>query len=278
MFQYFISNIRSAAALIGGLLSESARSCPLCRTPARGIQLKADIRASLPANAALLGICRACASEIPWIGPIACAVCGRPDPCGDCARRDTAHFICSRSAVRYNDRIREWLALFKYRGDERLAEPLADMLDIAFRRLEAMLQSRMPGHRWDAVIPVPVSSERLAERGFNQAERLAELLCSRRSLPLCKLLHRTLHSEKKSLQSRLARLKSAEGLFVADNTAVHAFVEGMSRPGPVNLLILDDIYTTGSTIEACSEAVSSAIQRYLPNRNVQVYAVTLARS
>jgi len=257
------------------------------------MQLPPHAGAALPVDAPLFDICRACASDIPWIDSIACTVCGRPETCGDCARRRNAHFVCSRSAVRYSDRVREWVALFKYRGDERLAGPLADMLDLSFLRLELTLRGRVAGSRWDAVVPVPVSDERLAERGFNQAERLAALLCARRGLPMRRLLLRTRHSEKKSLQSRLARLKSAEGLFVADDEAVRAWIEELlgrelaslsaDRPArrvrrPVRLLLVDDIYTTGSTIEACSEAIAAALRRHWPGSDLRVYAVTLARS
>ncbi|WP_127568959.1 ComF family protein [Paenibacillus xylaniclasticus] len=327
MIRHLTPILRTAAVQLGGLLSESARPCPLCRTPASGVHLLPEVRITLPKEAVLHDICRDCALGIAWIGPIACVVCGRPDPCGDCIRRDNANFICSRSAVRYNDQVREWLAQFKYRGDERLAQPLADMLDIAWCRLEATLQSRDASHRWDAIIPVPVSAERLAERGFNQAELLAGQLCDRRGLPLYKLLIRTRHSEKKSLQSRHARLKSTKGLFVADEAVMHTFLQDMSarahrssvsseasvnlisrlrlnmqrqrrdrgmscKPAqgllrtdrqmsvsqPIRILLIDDIYTTGSTIEACSEAIMTKLQQYAPERNVYVYAITLARS
>jgi competence protein ComFC len=282
-----IPAIRRIAGKLGDLLSEAHTPCPICRATARTAAPSPLLRDTLPRDAQLLRLCRRCASIVPWIEHIACAVCGRPDPCPDCLRRSDAHFVMSRSAVRYDDSVREWLALFKYRGDERLAHPLSDMLDIIFARLDLELRSRTPSHRWDAVIPVPVSPYRLLERGFNQAERLAALLCARRKLPLAELLVRTRHSEKKSLQSRQARLQSVDGLFRADQAAVTAFLSSMVQSSPLSpavrrsmlrLLIVDDIYTTGSTIDACAEALQQAIGNLAPQLHVEIYAITLARS
>ncbi|WP_317966136.1 ComF family protein [Paenibacillus sp. CCS19] len=284
-------SIRRIAGRLGDLLSEAHTPCPICQLTARKSAPDPFLRSALPRDAKLLQLCRGCASAIPWITNIACAVCGRPDPCPDCRRRSSAHFILNRSAVRYDDAIREWLALFKYRGDERLVRPLADMLDIALIRLDHELRNRLPAHRWDAIIPVPVSPDRLMERGFNQAEKLASLLCARRGVPLAELLIRTRHSEKKSLQSRFARLQSVDGLFTADPEAVSLFIsEWLSRgtaaspnhpPVPqrsIRLLIVDDIYTTGSTIEACAAALHEAFDSQAPRLPLDIYAITLARS
>ncbi|MBD3920816.1 ComF family protein [Paenibacillus sp. PR3] len=286
-----IQSIRRFAGVLGDLLSESHAPCPLCQMPARRSDPDPFLRTSLPRDARLLQLCRNCSAAVPWITHIACAVCGRPDPCPDCRRRSDAHFIISRSAVRYDDSVREWLALFKYRGDERLVHPLADMLDVAYIRLDRELRSRRPTLRWDAVIPVPVSSDRLMERGFNQAERIASQLSARRGIPMAELLVRTRHSEKKSLQSRLARLKSVDGLFTADPEVVALFISNCLSRGlipspnhrsvprhPIRLLIVDDIYTTGSTIEACAAALHQAFGSQAPRLQLDIYAITLARS
>lgn len=284
--------IRRFTGMLGDLLSEAHAPCPLCQMPARKSDPDPFLRTSLPRDARLLQLCRGCAAAVPWITHIACAVCGRPDPCPDCRRRSDAHFIISRSAVRYDDSVREWLALFKYRGDERLVYPLADMLDIAYVRLAHELSNRGAVQRWDAIIPVPVSPDRLMERGFNQAERLASQLCARRGIPLAELLVRTRHSEKKSLQSRLARLKSVDGLFTADPEAVASFISSrlsqvLAAPSPnhtslqsrsIRVLIVDDIYTTGSTIDACAAALHQAFGSLAPRLKLDIYAITLARS
>ncbi|MWC30924.1 ComF family protein [Paenibacillus sp. MMS18-CY102] len=203
--------------------------------------------------------------------------------------------------MRYDERVREWLALFKYRGDERLATPLAALLTYAFRRLDLELNSRtLSARKWDAVIPVPVSEERLLDRGFNQAELLARELCGQMKLPYAELFIRTRDSEKKSLQSRLARLQSVEGLFAIDPTALERFfpissngataipapegpVSSHSYPhhastGLLRLLIVDDIYTTGSTVNACAQVLHEALRQYAPHVQIHVYAITVARS
>ncbi|EFM09025.1 amidophosphoribosyltransferase-like protein [Paenibacillus curdlanolyticus YK9] len=294
--RYLITQCRTAADQFASLLSPSPSPCPLCSLPAHKAALfPIQVSALLPSSSMLRQLCKSCSEQLPWINAIACAVCGRPGPCNDCARRSEAYFISNRSAVRYDDRIRECLALFKYRGDEKLSAPLSDLLAYAFRRLELELLSRSQNFsvKWEAVVPVPVSEERLLERGFNQAELLARQLCTQRNLPLVELLIRTRHSEKKSLQSRHARMQSADGLFAIDQAALERhFTRGSlsiaSAASPqhprhnqqsiLRLLIVDDIYTTGSTVNACAQVLKEALQGHIPQAEVQVYAITVARS
>ena len=73
-------------------------------------------------------LCPDCRSAIPWITRIVCRVCGRPGSCGDCARRTDSAFVSNRSAVSYDEMIRGWLALYKYRGHEALGLLLGEML------------------------------------------------------------------------------------------------------------------------------------------------------
>lgn len=254
-------------------------------------------------------LCGPCFRTIPWINGISCPICGRAERCDDCLRRKSTYFICNRSSVKYDDQMREWLAVYKYRGNEDKAVLLAHMLFPVYEKLtndigEALIASQQRfeknnGHDkqkrkfsliervqrltffrptlthlsqsiWDAVTYVPISRERELERGFNQAEQLARMLADHYNLPLVNLLSRTRHSDKMSLQSRQARISSASRLFEARTAELSSFVKyikherkhvaaaSASKKTSVRLLVIDDIYTTGATANACAKALQTA--------------------
>lgn len=258
-----------------------------------------------------LGICRICSLSIPWIASLRCVYCGRTIGCPDCTREGAGpwHFVCNRSAVTYSADMREWLAQYKYRGNESYAPLLIRMMERGYRQMqrelsnrkqfvlsrEASNKSRVQEH-WQAhmITSVPVSHERLQERGFNQAEVLARGLADAINLPYAELLQRDRHTNKQSFKSRMDRLKDMEGIFRTLPEAAHLielqanriFVSDRKRhlrsiaptkvPFSLRILLIDDIYTTGSTINACSQALKNAGQSQ--GISVEVYSLTWARS
>jgi len=255
-------------------------------------------------------LCDGCLACIPWIRRPACPRCGRPVFCPDCIRQPVRAFEMNRSAVRYNDDMKAWLALYKFRGDERYGEVLAEMMLPAFERLTAEVSAaaddeagrvvsgtgfaglkkiagwpdRMRGGRqaagqvWHAVTYVPVSRERAEERGFNQSERLARAAAMRANAPLLPLLRRIRDSGKQSQRGRSERLRAMRAVFGPDDAGIRRLAElrascGNRASEPVRVLLVDDIYTTGSTVEACAGAIRAAA-----SYPVQVYVLTWARS
>ena len=120
--------------------------------------------------------------------------------------------------------MREWLAQYKYRGQERYAPLLIMMLDQAFDIMIKEYQDRSLKHSrfWDnkdtkqgetltwkidIVTSVPVSRQRLVERGFNQAEVLGRGIALKRNIPYAELLIRERHSDKQSFKNRVIVLK-----------------------------------------------------------------------
>ncbi len=282
--------IAGFAAWAGGLLRVRNSECVACGKPMgvkRGLSRYDRRTASL-----LAYLCPACAAAIPWIDRIACATCGRAIVCPDCARREAASFVQNRSSVRYDPAMRQWLALYKYRGHERLAEPLAAMVCHAYERMMEELMQREGGgdgggsrrgeaSYWTAVTFVPVSKEREIERGFNQAQRFAEELAARYRLPLYGLLTRVRHSEKQSLKSRrerIADMRTAFGIHAQEvnrlrDAEARGIVGGRSASSPCRILLVDDIYTTGGTVDACAAKLQEAT-----GGRARVYALTWARS
>jgi len=205
------------------------------------------------AQAILRRICRSCRESIPWITAPVCRICGRPEVCPDCPRRLQRHVAFSRSAVRYDDKMREWLASYKYRGSERLVPLMSAILAFAYERISR----ETAGSAVHAITSVPLARERLEERGFNQAEQMARTVAAWYGIPYLPLLRRNRHTEKMSLKNRRGRLHDLNGSF----TPIHSeqLQELKSRhPQPLRILLADDIYTTGSTLNECASAIRAA--------------------
>lgn len=263
------------------LLSPAPARCIMCGKPYRpGVPNSQGIYAtsSLPPDAFPRGwqdsLCRPCKAGIPWIRKTACPVCGRPEQCGDCRRRTIGGLLRNRSSVRYDSFMKELLARYKYKGDEALLPLLGAMLLPAYEQLASDALGMRAGQglsrpAFDLIAYVPVSPERLRERGFNQAERLAHRLGLHVGLPVADLLRRREERGKMSSKSRSERLQASESLFSASAEAETllqaAALNRASYPGaspssvaPLSLLIVDDIYTTGGTLDGCANALHAA--------------------
>lgn len=209
-------------------------------------------------------LCKRCCSQIPWIAPsdVKCKTCGRYETCPDCSRRIDPQFVLSRSAVRYDALMKEWLGRLKYRGDERLHRLFAEMMRGAFERL--LLELKRKPKQIACLTYVPLSDERLQERGFNQTEQIARALAAPYRLPVLPLLRRIRHTGKQSYKSRVERLYDLKGAFERNQFLLPVGVE--TSP----IILLDDVYTTGSTLHECAGALRGSA-------TVHVYGLTWAR-
>ncbi|WP_409343770.1 ComF family protein [Paenibacillus sp. MBLB4367] len=240
---------------VGGLLAGFHRECPVCRSSSSG--------ASNP-----LGLCASCFGKIPWITEIHCDTCGRYETCPDCRRRRDTAFTRNRSAVRYDPVMKQWLALFKYRGDERLLQLFADMLVLAYRKHGE--HAELQGGGFDLLTYVPLSEQRLLERGFNQAEQLALRLGHKTGVRVLPLLTRTRHTPKQSFQKRAERLSNLEGAFDVDSSLLEKLTSAAGSGNRLRIAIVDDVYTTGTTLQHCSSLLARHVQ-------ASFYGITWAR-
>ncbi|MFC4077417.1 ComF family protein [Salinithrix halophila] len=205
-------------------------------------------------------ICFSCESRLSRIREPVCARCGRPleledrGPCPGCWGAGYA-LQGNRSALAYTPYTRELIHLFKYRGKESLAGPLAELMAHSLAELS---------WRVDRITYVPLHLERLRERGFNQAELLARGVAKHLHLPLAHVLERTVPTAPQSRSGRRERLKAMEGAF----HLLSPVPEG-SLSGRVFLLV-DDVYTTGATLSECASVLKKEGAK-------AVYSVTLAR-
>jgi competence protein ComFC len=131
--------------------------------------------------------------------------------------------------------------MFKYRGKEDWAEPMGQMM------AECLQET---GWRAQGITFVPLHPDRLAERGFNQAERLATVLAAWSKLPLYPVLERITPTTPQSRSNRHQRLVAMRGVFGVSPT--------FREPLPASLIVVDDVYTTGATLVDCARALAQA--------------------
>ncbi len=237
-----------------GLLAPVPDKCLCCGKSAR--------RGANP-----LSLCAACYDGIPWIRSVRCATCGRSEDCGDCTRRRGTHFVCSRSAVKYDASMKAWLARYKYRGDERLAGLFVEMLSFAYDRLARELSA--DNRTVHYITYAPLSEERLRERGFNQAEQMAQGVGRKYKVPVVPLLVRTRHTDKQSYKTRAERLGDLQNAFALDRSGLGQIKRPDGSP-KLTIVIVDDVYTTGSTLNECAKTLISGL-------DAAVYGLTWAR-
>ncbi len=205
---------------------------------------------SLPHGAYLCGPCQ---EETPRIEPPFCEKCSRhfdgaipgdvPFVCGDCQESDFA-FACAVSARRHAKLPQDLVVRFKYGHEYYLRRPLADWLAEAFRD-----DARLTAQPVDALVPVPLHPRRERERTFNQAAVLARLLARRVALPVWPALRRVRYTEKQAALARSQRLENLRGAF--------APARRWSVIG-AHLLLVDDVFTTGATVNECARVLRRA--------------------
>ena len=202
------------------------------------------------------GICKLCLGNLQPIIDSICERCGRSIEksflCADCCRRKDTYFICNRSALHYNPKMKEVISLYKFRGLETLAHSLIPFLEDVYGKYYVNID-------FDAITFVPLHEKRLHERGFNQAQQLAFLLSLRTKIPVYSLLTRVRYSEKQSKKHRKERLR-----VLGDPFEFKVNSQAIRR-----VLLVDDVYTTGTTVNECAKV--------LVKEGMEVYSITVAR-
>ncbi|MDO4294008.1 MAG: ComF family protein [Eubacteriales bacterium] len=198
------------------------RRCPVCDRPVK------------PAGAL---ICKECAGKLSYVRPPACMKCGKAlreegqEYCYDCAHKK--HEYDRGISLYHYGSIRRTVYRFKYGGRQEYAAFLGQEMAC---RLGRQLLAWQP----DALVPVPLHAARLRKRGYNQAQLLAEETGRLLGIPVC--------------SDWLVRVK---------NTAPQKLLDGRERQNNLKkafhireddvklktIVIIDDIYTTGSTID-----------------------------
>ena len=217
-------------ALADGVISILlAPACAACRRPL--------------ATPCLGIVCADCWDAIRPIAPPFCPVCGDPllswrtsvERCADC-RLKRLHISAGRTVGIYDGPLRSILQAFKYDRRRSLAAPLGRLMQL---RGAAVLADA------DCVVPVPLHWRRRWRRGFNQALDLARRL----DLPVRCVLRRGRNTRTQTDLPADARLRNVRDAFVVTRRAA---ISGL------RIVLVDDVSTTGATLEACARALVAA--------------------
>lgn len=197
-------------------------------------------------------LCARCRASFVRLVPPVCERCGSPGPwpvrrCAECAGRRLA-FAGARSAIVYDGQARRFVRSWKERGWRRLACEAA-----------ALVAEVLPRPRVDALLAVPGDPERAWRRGDVPSQALAKELARIWGLETLEVLERSRTLPRQRGLSLEARRRNVRGSVVARGAV------------PSSVCVVDDVYTSGATADACASAC-----RRMGARHVRV--VTLARA
>ncbi len=215
-------------------------SCPVCNLPSN--------------NYATVPICKECWSEIRSYKGNSCSICSKIlglediSICAECYR-ERPFFKKVLFFGLYDGVLKEAIHLYKFSGFKRLSRPISNLL------------SNMEIPDADLIVPVPLTKRRLKERGFNQSYLLARHL-SRifKVKSMNNLLVKTKETAPQSTLTKKERLRSLK----------HAF-KSTERIDNKRVIILDDVFTTGTTLNECARVL-------LNSGAEEVYCLVVARA
>lgn len=192
-------------------------------------------------------ICRLCFKKLSFIKSPVCKKCGKEvvsdvmEYCFDCSRHKRSYDY-GIALLNYNESAKNAMAGIKYKNKREYA-------DFFVGASLHFCKEQLSDMKADAIIPVPVHPSRLRQRGYNQAELFADGLGAGLELPVLKdILLRNRKTDPQKTLSPAKRLKNLEKAFVVD----------VIPPGLSSVILVDDIYTTGSTAEACTRVLKRA--------------------
>lgn len=197
-------------------------------------------------------LCDGCKRSLPPVGPPWCARCGAPTAwpvatCRECGSRRIA-FDSARGAVCYTNAARKLVRAWKEHGLRRFSPLAAELVAERVSRPAA-----------DVIAYIPPDGARSLKRGHHPARELAAALAERWQLPVEDLLARTRPVARQADLPRAARRANMRG----------AFAPALDPVAP-RVALIDDVYTTGATVDAAASALRAGGAR-------EVHVVTFAR-
>lgn len=195
-------------------------------------------------------LCGACRRALPFLGAPRCPRCALPAPCGRRCPAARHAFDAAVAPVAHDGPARALVAALKFRAGRRAARVMA-----------AQIAAVLPSDALDGavLVPAPAHPSRVRARGYDQSVVLARALARRTGLPVRRCLRRHGAATQQRGAGRDERLR--EGRVAV---TVHGRV-------PEVVLLVDDVHTTGATLDACARALLRGGAR-------RVVALTYART
>lgn len=196
-------------------------------------------------------ICPSCIPKLSLVTSPTCRQCGKEiademaEYCTDCQKHQHS-FAYGIALFNYNDAAKRSMAQIKY-------EQKREYLDFYGQAMVKRYGKMIRAMGIDVIVPVPIHRSRMRARGFNQAEVLADILGEKLKIPVkTEYLFRNRKTLPQKELTAAERLKNLSGAFYAP-----------SLPKNIRrILLVDDIYTTGSTLEACTRVLKKAGAEY----------------
>lgn len=192
-------------------------------------------------------VCTVCRERLPYVTEPACMKCGKPiaseqeEYCTDCRKRKFS-YERGYAAFVYDDVMQQAVADYKYNNKKEFAIFFA-------QELAEVLQNRLSGLGIEALVPVPIHRARRRYRGYNQTEVMCEELSRLTGIQVEKQF--LIRQKKTTPQKELTEAERLQNL----ESAIVWNPDRSQNNVPRTVLLVDDIYTTGSTAEVCSRVL-----------------------
>ena len=191
-------------------------------------------------------LCLECAGKLKAIKPPWCARCGLSLPISETLQLNCLscyhyppHWDALRSVFVYQEPLRHLIHRWKFNDRPEISELFGEAM-------EFFIHEHWHDPNWQILIPVPLHPIRFRERDYNQALLLTQVLSNKLNIPLSSdALRRIRHTLPQSNLSRSARNQNLRGAFQVNDT----LIQGR------RILLVDDLYTTGATLNQCALAL-----------------------
>lgn len=190
-------------------------------------------------------LCEVCASAIKFINGRACMKCGKSldddyidNICPDCIG-NPHYFDAAFTCFEYEGLGRELIHSFKYKGCAGLSHIFAEYM------VERISDE---GINADYIVPVPIHDNKFKTRGYNQSKLIADALGKLIKIPVIECIIRGRDTERQSSLDRVGRISN---VFDAFSPCLSYNIHNN------NIILIDDIYTTGSTVDECSKVLKA---------------------
>lgn len=193
------------------------------------------------------GVCKICKEHVSYVEQPYCMKCGKPieneedEFCKDCIERPHSYDE-GRAVLVYDEYASRSVYRFKYNSKQEYAAYYGRIID-------EKLHDKIMSWNAEAIIPVPIHKSKLKVRGYNQATLIARELSKHVNIPVYE------HLLTRSIPTKVMKNLDAKE---RENNLKKAFIVNKNSVKLNSVIIVDDIYTTGSTIDAISALLKGA--------------------